>query len=229
MRSCSTGARGHLLAGRGRFRPAFPLFAGWKAGHIRVCRTRGDKRVRHGLKRCRAFAGQIRRGCKGCGFAMAGRAGHPSTLCQPKPPGGGEPAAVHGVQRRGVGMFTLRVTYLMGRVYSAVFDDGDDKREPEWPPHPSRLFSALVAAWGDGGGDEELKSGLEWIGQQGPPTIYAGDGTPRKLVQSFVPVNDAKTLPEDRPRKPRTFPSATLSIPEVYFTWDSTQIGRAHV
>jgi CRISPR-associated protein Csb2 len=110
----------------------------------------------------------------------------------------------------------------MGRVYSAVFDDGDDKREPEWPPHPSRLFSALVAAWGDGGGDEELKSGLEWIGQQGPPTIYAGDGTPRKLVQSFVPVNDAKTLPEDRPRKPRTFPSATLSIPEVYFTWDST-------
>lgn len=131
-------------------------------------------------------------------------------------------------------MFTLRVTYLMGRVYSAAFDDGDDKREPEWPPHPSRLFSALVAAWGDSGGEEVLKSGLEWIGQQGAPTICAGDCTPRKLVQSFVPVNDdlrkqagqlakeGKELPEDRLRKPRTFPSATLSVPEVYFTWDST-------
>ncbi len=119
-------------------------------------------------------------------------------------------------------MFAFRVTYLMGRVYSAAFDDGDDKREPEWPPHPSRLFSALVAAWGDSGAEAELRSGLEWLEQQGPPTIYAEDCTPRKLVQAFVPVNDSKTLPEDRPRKPRAFPSATLSIPEVYFAWDST-------
>jgi CRISPR-associated protein Csb2 len=119
-------------------------------------------------------------------------------------------------------MFTLRVTYLMGRVYSSAFDDGDDKREPEWPPHPSRLFSALVAAWGDSGAEGELKPGLDWIEQQGPPTICAGDCTPRKLVQAFVPVNDARTLPEDRPRKPRTFPSASLSIPEVYFAWEST-------
>lgn len=119
-------------------------------------------------------------------------------------------------------MFALRVTYLMGRVYSAAFDDGDDKREPEWPPHPSRLFSALVAAWGDGGAEENLKPGLEWLEQQGPPTIHCGICTPRKLVQAFVPVNDAKTLPEERPKKPRTFPSATLSVPEVYFVWDST-------
>src|SRR5579883_849700 len=45
-------------------------------------------------------------------------------------------------------MLALRVTYLMGRVYSASFDDGDAKAEPEWLPHPSRLFSALTAAWG---------------------------------------------------------------------------------
>jgi CRISPR-associated protein Csb2 len=119
-------------------------------------------------------------------------------------------------------MFALRVTYLMGRVYSAAFDDGDDKREPEWPPHPSRFFSALVAAWGDSGAEEDLKPGLEWIENQAAPTIYSGDCTQRKLVQAFVPVNDAKTLPEDRPRKPRTFPSATLSMPDVYFAWDST-------
>ncbi|MGA2724212.1 MAG: type I-U CRISPR-associated protein Csb2 [Bryobacteraceae bacterium] len=118
-------------------------------------------------------------------------------------------------------MFALRVTYLMGRVYSAVFDDGDDKREPEWPPHPSRLFSALVAAWGDGGAEEELRPALKWLEEQAAPAICAGGATGRKLVQAFVPVNDARTLPEERPRKPRTFPSATLSHPDVYFVWNA--------
>src|SRR5437588_12956028 len=103
-------------------------------------------------------------------------------------------------------MFALRVTYLTGRVHSAVFDDGDVKAEPEWPPHPSRLFSALVAAWGDGGSEKELQPALEWLESQGSPTIYAPDCTRRKLVQAFVPVNDSVTLPEDRPRKPPAFP-----------------------
>jgi len=43
----------------------------------------------------------------------------------------------------------------------------------------------------------------------------------RKLVQAFVPVNDSKTVPEDRPRKGRVFPSATLTYPDVYFIWDA--------
>ncbi len=124
-------------------------------------------------------------------------------------------------------MFALRVTYLTGRVYSAVFDDGDDKTEPEWPPHPSRLFSALVAAWGDGGAETELLPALEWLECQAAPAIYAGSCTPRKLVRAFVPVNDSRTLPEDRPRKARTFPSATLSSPDVYFVWRSAP--PAHV
>ena len=72
-------------------------------------------------------------------------------------------------------MFALRVTYLMGRVYSAAFDDGDDKREPEWPPHPSRLFSALVAAWGDGGAEKSCDPGSEWLEEQAAPIIYAGE------------------------------------------------------
>lgn len=116
-------------------------------------------------------------------------------------------------------MFALRVTYLTGRVYSAVFEDGDDKREPEWPPHPSRLFSALVAAWGDGGAEEDLLPALKWLEEQPAPTIYAGNCTQRKLVQAFVPVNDDRGLPDDRERKGRAFPSATLSHPDVYFAW----------
>jgi CRISPR-associated protein Csb2 len=116
-------------------------------------------------------------------------------------------------------MFVLRVTYLTGRVYSAAFDDGDLKSQPEWPPHPSRLLSALVAAWGDSGADPTLRPALEWMERQDPPEIYAGDLNRRKVVQAFVPVNDNAKLPEDRPRKGRTFPSATLSHPDVYFVW----------
>lgn len=102
------------------------------------------------------------------------------------------------------------------------FEDGDDKREPEWPPHPSRLFSALAAAWGDSGAEESLVPALSWLEGQNPPKIYAGTCSPRKLVQAFVPVNDHRSLPEERSRKSRTFPSATLSDPDVYFVWDAS-------
>ena len=118
-------------------------------------------------------------------------------------------------------MLALRVSYLVGRVYSARFEDGDLKDEPEWPPHPSRLFSALTSAWGEGGAEEELRGALEWLERQPAPRILAGPHTVRKLVQVFVPVNDSKTVPEDRPRKGRVFPSATLTYPDVYFIWDA--------
>lgn len=98
-------------------------------------------------------------------------------------------------------MLVLRVTYLTGRVYSAAFEDGDDKAVPEWPPHPSRLFSALVASWGDGGAEEDLIPALEWLEGLGAPTIYAGSCTRRKLVKTFVPVNDSALPPEIRSRK----------------------------
>ena len=51
-------------------------------------------------------------------------------------------------------MFAIRVTYLMGRVYSAVFDDGDYKVEAEWPPHPSTAVFRLgfgMGRWRRGG------------------------------------------------------------------------------
>ncbi|HEY2845655.1 MAG TPA: type I-U CRISPR-associated protein Csb2, partial [Bryobacteraceae bacterium] len=125
------------------------------------------------------------------------------------------------------------VSYLLGRVYSARFEDGDLKDEPEWPPHPSRLFSALTSAWGEGGAEEELRDALEWLERQPAPRILAGTYTVRRLLQAFVPINDEvskqrdtilkekKQFPEERPRKGRVFPSATLTYPDVYFIWDA--------
>lgn len=123
-------------------------------------------------------------------------------------------------------MFIIRLTYLTGRVYSAAFDDGDVKAAPEWPPHPSRLFSALVSAWGESGADPNLRPALEWLEQQPPPSIHAGGCSIRRQVQAYVPVNDEKTLPEDRSRKGRTFPSATLDNPEVLFVWPDPPPGE---
>ncbi len=116
-------------------------------------------------------------------------------------------------------MFGLRVTYLTGRVSASDFDDGDLKQQVEWPPHPSRLFSALVAAWGEGGGERELLPALAWLEDHPVPSVYAGDATQRTVLPVFVPVNDVSSIPESRPRKPRRFPSAGLAQPDVYFVW----------
>ncbi|MFN8876672.1 MAG: type I-U CRISPR-associated protein Csb2, partial [Gemmatimonadota bacterium] len=43
-------------------------------------------------------------------------------------------------------MFALRLDLLTGRYAATSFDD---RRRAEWPPHPARLFSALVATWGE--------------------------------------------------------------------------------
>ena len=40
-------------------------------------------------------------------------------------------------------MLVLEVEYLTGR---AVATARHHREQPEWPPHPGRLFSALVAA-----------------------------------------------------------------------------------
>ena len=49
-------------------------------------------------------------------------------------------------------MLALRIEYLTG---TAVAQRRTDRSQPEWPPHPDRVFSALVAAWGHGGCREE--------------------------------------------------------------------------
>jgi CRISPR-associated protein Csb2 len=85
----------------------------------------------------------------------------------------------------------------------------------------------MVSAWGNVGGEDSLRGPLEWLESQEPPVIHAGNCSQRTTVRAYVPVNDRLEkpkekkfqLPEDRVRKVRSFPSATLSHPEVYFEW----------
>jgi CRISPR-associated protein Csb2 len=126
-------------------------------------------------------------------------------------------------------MFALEVEFLLGR-YSAT--DYRDRERAEWPPHPSRLFSALVAASAQAGLGESYRAALLWLEAQSPPQICAGDAAEQTSVTAFVPVNDPGDdyLPDRAERQPRTFPSVIPETPVVQFVWpdacpDATLLG----
>lgn len=125
----------------------------------------------------------------------------------------------------------LRVDFPSGRCYAAqVFDPSS----AEWPPHPSRLFSALVAsAYQSGNGMPERRcTALEWLESLPAPSIFApkadlvpapvtyvppGDSSGRKGAGSSVQYEHGV----HRWRQPRYFPSATLlDEPIVYYSWE---------
>ena len=88
--------------------------------------------------------------------------------------------------------FGIEVNFLTGR-YVATFHN--DRRASEWPPHPSRLFSALVATWADADEpDEGEREALEWLETLEPPAIAASECARRTVGSHFVPVNDASIV-----------------------------------
>lgn len=95
-------------------------------------------------------------------------------------------------------MLALAIELLGGRYVATAYNDRD---RVEWPPHPCRLFSALVATWADGDpgsrdGKQELEA-LQWLERQAAPDIYASDHQLagfRDVVPIFVPVNDASIV-----------------------------------
>jgi CRISPR-associated protein Csb2 len=129
-------------------------------------------------------------------------------------------------------MLAIEVEFLLGR-YSAT--DYRDRDRPEWPPHPGRLFSALVAGAGQAGLGESARAALLWLEAQPPPQVCATEATPQAAVTAFVPVNDpaADYLPDRAEKQPRSFPSVVPERPTVHFIWpdaqpDATLLGLLH-
>jgi len=86
----------------------------------------------------------------------------------------------------------IEVRFLTGRFVATAHNDRD---RTEWPPHPARLFSAMVATWADSDEpDPDERAALEWLEAQGPPDIAASAATPRTVVTHFVPVNDTAVV-----------------------------------
>lgn len=124
-------------------------------------------------------------------------------------------------------MLRLQIGFPSGRYCAASVDD---PRQPEWPPHPSRVFSALVAAAYAGAHDPTPTERrlLNLLGAASPPSLTYPDADTQAAADSYVPVNDQKSrlsaktsagvlLPN---RQVRQFPSAfMLGEPEVTLTW----------
>ena len=88
--------------------------------------------------------------------------------------------------------FSIEINFLTGRYVATCHND---RRKHEWPPHPARLFSALVAAWADADEPDTLEhSAIEWLESQKPPEISASRAFPRVATTHFVPVNDISIL-----------------------------------
>jgi CRISPR-associated protein Csb2 len=114
-------------------------------------------------------------------------------------------------------VFALEVEYLLGRVFAGDFRD---RSEPEWPPHPARLFSALAAAHFENGKSPRERAALQWLERQAPPFIRAGQPGHPVMTQAFVPTNYPNdNLPVTRNKQPRYFPAQAPSETSVYFIW----------
>ena len=86
----------------------------------------------------------------------------------------------------------IEVNFLTGRYVATAYNN---RREGEWPPHPARLFSAMVDAWADQDERELLETRvLEWLEGQDPPAIAASEAVHRRVVSHFVPVNDVAVV-----------------------------------
>lgn len=118
-------------------------------------------------------------------------------------------------------MLTLEIE-LLTHVYRATIPGAST---PEWPPHPERVFSALVQAWGDGGEREDERRALEWLEAIEPPLIEASpEWFSREQADVYVPPNDARggelaALPDRRARQARSFAACIPADPIVRMQW----------
>jgi CRISPR-associated protein Csb2 len=87
----------------------------------------------------------------------------------------------------------------------------------EWPPHPDRLYQALVDA-----AAPDDRPALAWIEAQSPPAVDCAEAVPLQWGRKgkvFVPTNyPTDTLPELRKKQDRQFPMAVPSGP-VRYVW----------
>jgi CRISPR-associated protein Csb2 len=131
-------------------------------------------------------------------------------------------------------MLTIGIHYLQGVVVASHGEHG----RVEWPPHPARVFMAMVAAHYQTGADIAQREALKWLEKQIAPEIHAPDAIPCRVVTHYVPVNDDRSqffrdpntkkikfyqeisgISLRRNRQDRTFARASLSSNTVMLHW----------
>lgn len=127
-------------------------------------------------------------------------------------------------------MITIGLRFITGYY---VASHQSDRWQPEWPPHPGRMFMALAEAYFETGADPREKHALEWLETLPPPLIYASDAFSRTAFAHYVPVNDTPSIKDKnskpgivqsipaipRIKQPRTFPRVRPVDDTVWFIW----------
>ena len=112
-------------------------------------------------------------------------------------------------------MLCFELEFLTGVSVAAT---PNSKEEAEWPPHPDRLFQAMVAAWGrsEQPGDDERKA-LEWLESRDMNTleISAPMGSGRDVVTVYVPPNDVETRGKEGTSAPKDLAAAVRVLPDL--------------
>ncbi len=123
-------------------------------------------------------------------------------------------------------MFAIAIELLAGRYTATQFND---RSQPEWPPHPARLYSAMVAAWADSDEpDTAERAALCWLEEQGAPEIHCGQEQRRAVVTHFVPVNDAAAVSQQTVRNTYTsLESARQTLAEAKHAGNGKAVQRA--
>ena len=128
-------------------------------------------------------------------------------------------------------MLSLNVEFIFGTYFGA---SGPESTEPDWPPQPDRVFSALVAAWAARGKRAEETEALKWFEDQSTPVIFSSECAIRDAPVVYVPPNDVsgttlEALPTHRRRQARRFPAAGLHDPTATYVWPHANPGGARL
>lgn len=101
-------------------------------------------------------------------------------------------------------MFAIEVELLTGCYTATRYDD---RNKPEWPPHPARLYSALVNAWAESDDhDDGEQQALRWFESLTDPEVASSRLTAdtatsevavRSVVTHYVPDNDPTVVRRD--------------------------------
>ncbi|MGH3831519.1 MAG: type I-G CRISPR-associated protein Csb2 [Pseudonocardiaceae bacterium] len=107
----------------------------------------------------------------------------------------------------------------------------NDRGRAEWPPHPARLFSALVAAWADADQpDSEERAALLWLEGQEAPQLACSDASElvrRRVVTVYVPGNDPTALRSTVDARDMARLAATQAVRQACESGDRKALDRA--
>ncbi len=130
---------------------------------------------------------------------------------------------------------TIGVDFITGRCVAASASNRD---QPEWPPHPGRLYMAMAASVFETDEEESEVAALHWLESQHAPEIFASESNPRSLVKFYVPVNDKNTVNKSglqstpglmRSKQERSFPTSIPLDPTVTYIWRNVDGVESHI